>query len=203
MATILYIKANPKSDSDSRTFQVSEHFIATYRQVHPSDEIVTLDLYKGNIQSLSHEEILQTHQNKDLNTPFFSYAHQFLAADTYVIAAPLWNLGIPSILKSYLDRITIVGITFRYTEQGPLGLCSGKKAIHITSRGGVYSQEPYAGFEMGDRYLRTLLGFLGVKDFTTIAAEGLDLVGADVRGIVERAKREAEEQVKLLAVVRT
>jgi FMN-dependent NADH-azoreductase len=196
MATVLYIKANPKSDSESRTFQVSERFIAAYRQAHPGDLITTLDLYKENIQSLSHEEVARTHFSADLDDPFFRYSHQFHDADKYIFAAPFWNLGIPGILKSYLDRIMIVGITFRYTEQGPLGLCSGKKAVHITSRGGVYSQEPYSGYEMADRYLRTLLGFLGVCHISTIAAEGLDLVGADVSAILTRAKREAEEKAK-------
>lgn len=68
--------------------------------------------------------------------------------------------------------------------------------MHITARGGVYSQEPYASYEMADRYLRTILGFIGVCYITTIAAEGLDIVGADIRSIVDRAKREAEEKAR-------
>jgi FMN-dependent NADH-azoreductase len=193
MAMVLYIKANPKSDQDSRTFQISEHFIHTYRALHSEDKIVTLDLYRENVKPLTGEEVGLTHAPKISDHPFLRYARQFNQAEKIVIAAPLWNLGIPSILKAYLDYVMIVGINFRYTEAGPEGLCAGKKAVHITSRGGVYTEEPYAAYEMGDRYLRKILGFLGIADIRTIAAEGLDIQEADVKALVELAKRRAEE----------
>lgn len=192
MAMLLYIKANPKSDQDSRTFQISEHFVQTYRTVHPGDNIVTLDLYRENVKPLTGEEVSLTHAAKASDHPFLNYARQFNQADKFVFAAPLWNLGIPSILKAYLDYVMIVGINFSYTETGPKGLCIGKKAVHITSRGGVYSEGPFAAYEMGDRYLRTILGFMGIIDVGTIAAEGLDIQGADVKLIVDQAKKKAE-----------
>lgn len=121
------------------------------------------------------------------------YAYQFLEADKYVISAPFWNLGFPAILKAYLDYICITGITFKYTENGPVGLCIGKKAVHVVSRGGHYMEGPATGFEMGDRYLRILFGFLGITDFSTIAIEGVDVIGADVDGILAKAKKIATE----------
>jgi FMN-dependent NADH-azoreductase len=124
------------------------------------------------------------------------YAFQFQEADKYVIAEPLWNLSIPAILKSYIDYITVTGITFKYTASGPVGLCLNKKAINIVSRGGVYSTEPMASFEMGDKYLRTLFGFLGICNFTTVAAEGLDVIGNDVDAIVAEAIQKAKEIAK-------
>lgn len=127
MAKVLYIKANPKSDQESRTFQISEAFIAAYRQAHPSDEIITLDLYKEMVPPLSTEEVILNNSGTDFAHPFYDYAKQFLAVDKYVFAAPLWNLSVPGILKNYLDRIMVVGITFHYTEEGPVGLCTGKK----------------------------------------------------------------------------
>ncbi|HHZ19724.1 MAG TPA: FMN-dependent NADH-azoreductase [Firmicutes bacterium] len=196
MAKVLYIKANPKSDQESRTFQISEAFIAAYRQAHPSDEIITLDLYKEMVPPLSTEEVILNNSGTDFAHPFYDYAKQFLAVDKYVFAAPLWNLSVPGILKNYLDRIMVVGITFHYTEEGPVGLCTGKKAVHITSRGSDYSTKPYSDFEMADRYLRALLGFLGVNEFITIAADGLDIDGADVRGIINRAIQEAQAKAK-------
>lgn len=196
MATVLYIKANPKNDEESRTFQISEHFIRTYRTLHSEDKIVTLDLYREKVKPLTGAEVGLTHASKISDHPFLKYAHQFHEAEKIVIAAPLWNLGVPSILKAYLDYVMIAGITFRYTEAGPEGLCAGKKVVHITSRGGVYTEEPYAQYEMADRYLRTILGFLGISDIRTIAAEGLDLQGADARAIVDRTKKEAETVAK-------
>lgn len=196
MAMVLYIKANPKSDQESRTFQISEHFIQAYEKANPDDQIVTLDLYRENVAPLTSEEIGLTHASKELDHPFFNYAHQFNQADKLLIAAPLWNLGIPAILKAYLDRVMVVGINFIYTESGPKGLCGNKKAVHITSRGGIYSNGPYAPYEMGDRYLRTILGFLGIKDIQTIAAEALDVQGMDVKLIVAQTKKQAEKLVE-------
>ena len=197
MAMVLYIKANPKKDQESRTFQISEHFIQTYRTLHSEDNVVTLDLYRENVKPLTGEEVGLTHALKTSDHPFLRYARQFNQAEKIVIAAPLWNLGVPSILKAYLDYVMIAGINFRYTEAGPEGLCAGKKVVHITSRGGVYTEEPYTHYEMADRYLRTILGFLGITDIRTIAAEGLDIQGADVIALVEQGKKRAEEVAKI------
>ena len=193
MSKVLYIKANPKEDKDSRTFQISEAFMDEYKKLHPDDEIITLDLYKEKIDFLSLESV-SAHKMppEDARShPVLKYAYQFVDADKYVFAEPLWNLGIPAMLKAYIDYITVTGITFVYTAEGPKGLCSNKKAINITSRGGAYAEGYMASLEMGDKYLRTILGFLGICNFTTIAAELLDVIGADVAGIVALSKEEA------------
>lgn len=196
MATILYLKANPKSDQESRTFQVAGHFIQAYQEAHPQDPIVTLDLYKENVQPLTSQEVFITHHHNADENRIIQYAKQFHQADKFVIAAPLWNLSIPSILKAYIDYIMIAGINFTYTEAGPVGLCGGKKVMYITARGGLYSQEPMASFEMGERYLRTVFGFLGITDFDTIVAEGLDIQGVDVASILKKAYNEAEKKAQ-------
>jgi len=110
MAKLLYIKANPKPDHLSRTFQIAESFIDVYRQTHPEDEIITLDLYKENIHWLTEDDLStafssEAAANKDY--PVLKYAHQFAAADKYVIAEPMWNLGIPAILKAYFDYVCL------------------------------------------------------------------------------------------------
>lgn len=194
MSKVLYIKANPKSDEESRTFQISEKFVEAYKQSHPQDEIITLDLYREKIQFLSHEDVSLHKPNQEdyHDHTVLKYAYQFLEADKYIIAAPLWNLSIPAILKAYLDYVTWTGITFTYTAEGPKGLCSGK-AVHISARGGQYSEGPAAAFEMGDRYLRTILGFLGITDVTTITAEALDVIGTDVAAVVGEATEKAKK----------
>ena len=199
MSKVLYIKANAKPEGASKTFQISDSFIEDYKESNPEDEIITLDLYEEGIEFLSVEDIQavfgpKTDESK--HHPILKYAYQFLEADKYVVAAPFWNLGLPAILKAYLDYICITGITFKYTENGPVGLCQGKKAVHIVSRGGHYMEGPATGFEMGDRYLRILFGFLGITDFSTVAIEGVDMIGADVDGIMGRAKRHASELVE-------
>lgn len=195
MSTILYIKANAKPEGQSRTFQISDEFISAYRKLHPDDQIITLDLYKEGIGLLSADDINTIFGPKTAesrNHPILKYAYQFVEADKYVIAEPFWNLSIPAVLKAYIDYICITGITFKYTEEGSVGLCQGKKAINITSRGGEYSQGPYSSYEMGDRYLRTVFGFLGITDFTTVSADALDVVGNDVEAIVGNAIKNAQ-----------
>ncbi|MDR7855469.1 FMN-dependent NADH-azoreductase [Tissierella sp.] len=196
MSKILYIKANAKPEGASRTFKVSDSFIEAYKENHPDDTIITLDLYKENIELLSADDINTVFGPKTTesrNHPILKYAYQFAEVDKYVIAEPMWNLSIPAILKAYVDYICVTGITFKYTSEGPVGLCTGKKAINIASRGGSYSAEPYSAYEMGDRYLRTIFGFLGITDFTTIAADGLDSTGNNVDEIVNNAIKEAKE----------
>lgn len=199
MAKILYIKANAKEDSTSRTFSISNTFVEEYKKNNPQDEVITLDLYKEGIENLPFGKLSELHTPEagtGMDHPILKYAFQFASCDKYIIAAPFWNLSIPAILKSYIDYITVTGITFKYTQNGPIGLCQDRKAVHIVSRGGVYSQGPAANFEMGDRYLRTILGFLGISEFKTIAAEGLDVIGNDVNEIVNKAKDEAIELAK-------
>jgi FMN-dependent NADH-azoreductase len=198
MATVLYIKANAKPEGQSRTFAISEAFVKAYQESHPGDQVITLDLYKEGIGFLTEEGVMmhKPHPGEGRDHPILRYAYQFHDADKYIIAEPLWNLGIPAILKAYIDYISMNGITFGYTENGPVGLCQGKKAINITARGGNYSSGAFADYEMGDRYLRTILGFLGIYDFRTLAAENLDVVGADVDAIVADAVTRAQEIAK-------
>ncbi len=150
MSKVLYIKANPKCNEDSRTFRISESFVETYKDIHPNDEIITLDLYNEKINFLSLESV-NMHKivpNEARNHPVLKYAYQFVEADKYIIAEPFWNLGIPAILKAYIDYISVTGITFKYTAEGPKGLCNNKKAVNITTRGGGYSEGPMAAFEL-------------------------------------------------------
>lgn len=199
MSKVLYIKANPKPVDQSRTYRISDSFIEEYKKLHPEDEITTLDLYQEGIRFLSMEDIGTVFGEKSedsRNHPILKYTYQFVEADKFVIAEPLWNLSIPAILKAYIDYITVTGITFKYTAEGPVGLCQGKKAVNIIARGGLYSEEPYASYEMGDRYLRTIFAFLGITDYNSIAAEELDVIGKDVTAIVDNAITKAKELAK-------
>ncbi|MBE6072497.1 MAG: FMN-dependent NADH-azoreductase [Clostridium butyricum] len=192
MSKLLYIKANIKNEGESRTFKVSDSFIEEYKKNNPKDEVIVLDLYKENIDFLRPEDlgkIFGTKDEESKNNPILKYAYQFAEADKYVIAAPMWNLSIPAILKAYIDYVSVTGITFKYTENGPVGLLQGKKAIHIVSRGGEYANSPY---EMGDKYLRTILGFFGISEIETIAVENVDVMGVNVEEKVEEGIRKAK-----------
>ncbi|MDK0616101.1 FMN-dependent NADH-azoreductase [Clostridium perfringens] len=191
MSKVLYIKANIKNEGESRTFKVSDSFVEEYKKNNPEDEIITLDLYKENIDFLRADDLGKLFRPKDeesKNNSILKYAYQFADADKYIIAAPMWNLSFPAILKAYIDYVSVSGITFKYTAEGPVGLLNNKKAVHIVSRGGGYDNSPY---EMGDRYLRTILGFFGIKDIETISIDNLDVMGVNVKEKVEEGIEKA------------
>ncbi|MDJ8948373.1 FMN-dependent NADH-azoreductase [Clostridium perfringens] len=191
MSKVLYVKANIKNEGESRTFKVSDSFVEEYKKNNPEDEIITLDLYKENIDFLRGDDLGKLFGPKDeesKNNSILKYAYQFADADKYIIAAPMWNLSFPAILKAYIDYVSVSGITFKYTAEGPVGLLNNKKAVHIVSRGGGYDNSPY---EMGDRYLRTILGFFGIKDIETIAIDNLDVMGVNVKEKVEEGIEKA------------
>ena len=191
MSKVLYIKANIKNEGESRTFKVSDSFVEEYKRNNPEDEIITLDLYKENIDFLRADDLGKLFGPKDeesKNNSILKYAYQFADADKYIIAAPMWNLSFPAILKAYIDYVSVSGITFKYTAEGSVGLLNNKKAVHIVSRGGGYDNSPY---EMGDRYLRTILGFFGIKDIETIAIDNLDVMGVNVKEKVEEGIEKA------------
>lgn len=98
---------------------------------------------------------------------------ELLDADTLVLAAPMYNFGIPSALKAWLDHVIHPGKTFQYTATGPEGLLKGKKAVLVLATGGAYSEGPAKSMDFVEPYLRTVLGFLGITDVTTVRAETL------------------------------
>ncbi|RKD88317.1 FMN-dependent NADH-azoreductase [Mangrovibacterium diazotrophicum] len=196
MSKVLYIKANAKAEGESRTFRISDSFIETYRANNPADEIIELDLYDAGLQFLPKGkmmELRQAVQSNDQNHPVLKFAYDFRNADKYVVAEPIWNLGIPAILKAYIDYVAVGGITFTYTENGPVGLCKNKKAVNIITRGGDYSSEPVESIEMADKYLRNIFGFMGITDYTTIAADRLDIFTEDTEKLVADAVGKAQE----------
>lgn len=127
-------------------------------------------------------------QQGDFADPIFGYAGQFAKADAIVIAAPFWDLSFPALLKTYLEQINAVGITFRYTPEGvPQGLCRAKKLYYVTTAGGDFFPEEY-----GFGYVKALAqNFYGIEDVELIKAVGLDIEGAPV----EKILRECEEDI--------
>lgn len=116
---------------------------------------------------------------------------EFVDADLLVIGAPMYNFGIPSQLKSWIDLVSVAGVTFRYGANGPEGLMKGKRALIVATSGGQHAGKPGLGHV---DYLQSLLNFLGVEDVRVITAEGLAM-GPGVREPALAAAREriAEE----------
>lgn len=206
MTTVLYITAHPHDETQSYSMAVGKAFIDTYREANPNDEVVNVDLYKENIPQIDADVFsgwgkLQSGKGfDDLSSEekakvsrLSELCEQFIAADKYVFVTPLWNFSFPPVMKAYFDSISVAGKTFNYTEQGPVGLLTDKKAIHIQARGGVYSEGPAAEFEMGHRYINVMMQFYGVPSFEGIFVEGHNAMPDKAQEIKEKAIARAKD----------
>lgn len=206
MIKVLYITAHPHDHTQSYSMAVGKAFIDTYREVNPDDEVIHVDLYKeeipqidadvfsgwGKLQTgkgfdeLSAEEKAKVARLGELN-------EQFISADKYVFVTPFWNFSFPPVMKAYFDSVAVAGKTFNYTEQGPVGLLTDKKAIHIQSRGGFYSEGPAAELEMGHRYINIMMQFFGIPSFEGIFVEGHNAMPDKAQEIKEKAIARAKD----------
>ena len=116
-------------------------------------------------------------------------------ADTIVIGAPMYNFGIPSTLKAWFDYVLRTGVTFRYTEAGPVGLLEGKRAIVIESRGGYYSEGATSALDSQEPHLKTLLSFMGIRDVTFIRAEKLGFGSEARQQALDGARTQLEQLI--------
>ena len=155
-------------------------------------EISIVDLYKENILPLD-EKGLEKRDKHDYQGPEFDLARQFKDVDTIVIAAPFWDLSFPAVLKVYFENVTVSGITFEYSKEGrPVGKCRAKKLYYVTTSGGFIRENNF-GFE----YVKALAeNFFGIEKVRFFSAEGLDILGADVDGIMSDAKNKIYEVMK-------
>jgi FMN-dependent NADH-azoreductase len=176
---------------------LSADVVATFLGHHPDLAVARLDLAVTPIGHLTAAHLAAAQGapvddalRSDVAAGQFAL-EEFLAADIVVIGAPMYNLGVPSQRKAWIDRISVAGKTFSYGEHGPVGPCGGKKLAIASSRGGVYSEgSPAAVFDHQETYLTAAFGLLGITDITFIRAEGV-AIGEDARsGAVALAKKE-------------
>lgn len=206
MATVLYITAHPHDHTASFSMAVGKEFIDAYRSSHPQDEVIHLDLYKtdvpsidtdvfsawGKLQSGGAFDQLSPEEQRKIST-MNQLSDQFVAADKYVFVTPMWNLFFPAVLKTYFDTVCVAGKTFKYTEQGPVGLLTDKKALHIQATGGIYSAGPAKELNVGNEYIDKLLKFLGVPSYETLPVEGMAYKPDQAQNIKEEAIKKAKE----------
>jgi FMN-dependent NADH-azoreductase len=149
---------------------VSAAVVAQLKSAHPDLQATYHDLVAQPLPHLTLEALADP-----------TYVDEFLAADVVVIGAGMYNFGLPTQLKAWIDRVAIAGKTFRYTAAGPQGLAGGKRVIVALARGGYYgSGSPAEAMEHAETYLRGVFGFMGVTDVEFIVAEGI-AVGPEQR----------------------
>ncbi|WP_416759859.1 FMN-dependent NADH-azoreductase [Pseudomonas sp. BNK-6] len=181
MSRVLIIESSARQQ-DSVSRQLTQTFIQQWQAAHPGDSITVRDLARNPVphldanllggwmkpaeqRSAAEQESLQ--RSNELT-------EELLAADVLVMAAPMYNFAIPSTLKAWLDHVLRAGVTFKYTDTGPQGLLTGKRAYVLTARGGIYAG---SSADHQEPYLRQVMGFIGIHDVEFIHAEGLNLGG--------------------------
>ena len=166
--TILHLDASINGDN-SASRAISRSIVEQVKGANWGEQIVYRDLAADPLPHLTLDAFADT-----------SVLDEFLAADTIVIGAPMYNFTLPTQLKAWIDRIVIAGTTFRYTENGPEGLAKGKRVIVALARGGFYNEcSPAAALEHLESYLRGVFNFIGIEP-EFVAADGLS-IGAEQR----------------------
>lgn len=181
MSRVLIIESSARQQ-DSFSRQLTRQFISQWQSVHPGDQITVRDLALNPVPHLDADmlggwmkpEEQRSATDKASLQRSNELTDELLAADVLVMAAPMYNFAIPSTLKAWLDHVLRAGTTFKYTETGPQGLLTGKKAYVLTARGGIYAGSPA---DHQEPYLRQVMAFIGIHDVTFIHAEGMNLGG--------------------------
>ena len=160
--TILHIDSSINGEN-SASRAISSSIVGQLRASDPVSELVTRDLVSEPLRHLTLDTFADS-----------TVLDEFLAADTVVIGAPMYNFTLSSQLKAWLDRILVAGKTFRYTESGPEGLATGKRVIVALARGGFYDAgSPASALEHLESYLRGVFNFIGIEP-EFVAADGLN-----------------------------
>ena len=159
--TILHIDSSITGEA-SASRELSANIVDQLKSALWGEQIVYRDLAADPLPHLTLDQFADT-----------TVLDEFLAADTIVIGAPMYNFTLPTQLKAWIDRIVIAGRTFRYTESGPEGLAKGKRVIVALARGGFYDQgSPASALEHLETYLRGIFNFIGIEP-EFVAADGL------------------------------
>src|SRR5438552_2022587 len=195
MKNVLLVLSSPRGN-ESYSHRVANHVIDEIRAEHPGVEVVIRDLANDPLPHVAEPFVngrgLPPEQRNAAQASALRVSDALIdevdAADIIVLAVPMYNFGVPSALKAWIDHIVRPGRTFSYSKRGPVGLVQGKKGIVVVARGGVYSQGPMMSFEFQESYLRTVLAFIGIVDLDIVRVEGLAMGEDAIRSALAHAE---------------
>ena len=201
MATVLYLQASPRKTQDSYSSRAANAFIEAYRKLHPGDQVVTRNVVDSTLPEFNQVAADGKYaiMHGKPHTPEQAAAWRdvekeaaaFKAADKVVLAAPMWNFGIPYRLKQYLDVLVQPTLTFSFDPvKGYDGLVKGKPVLLVLSRGGDYPAGSPVDFQLP--YLKFVFQFIGFTDFRTLLVEptlagGPDVAAAKLAAAIQQA----------------
>lgn len=197
MATLLHVKTSIFGD-DGKSSQLSNTFIENWKSKNPDGKVVTRDLVATTIPHLDAARVGALFSD-ETRTPeqqsVLDLANELLeevkSADALVIGVPMYNFNVPTQLKAWFDMLARAGVTFKYTENGPVGLLEDKPVYLMIARGGLYKE---AGLDFQIPYVKQFLGFIGLSSVTEVYAEGLNM-GEEM---AEKALAAAKTQIAAL-----
>jgi FMN-dependent NADH-azoreductase len=178
MTTLLQINASINNDN-SQSSQLANQFVSAFRERRPDAKIVVRDVAAADpVPHLDAQRfgafLTRSEERTAVQHAVVAYSDALIGevreADVIVLGLPMYNFGVPSQLKAYFDHIARAGVTFKYTEKGPVGLLTGKKVYVFAARGGLYAGTP---LDTQTGYVRDFLRFLGMSDVEFVYAEGL------------------------------
>ena len=199
MKKILHLISSPRG-AVSYSIQLGDAIISKIQATYPGSTVQTTDLVKLRFPHLEESHLNSFFTPADQRTPEHIEAikhsdeaiRELLDADIIVIGVPFYNYNIHSSLKAWIDHIARAGITFKYDENGPQGLITGKQVYLAVASGGIYTAGPMASLDHAVPYMKTILGFLGMTDVKVFRAEGTSMPG-----IQDSALQKAVESIVL------
>jgi FMN-dependent NADH-azoreductase len=200
MNTILHINTSLYSD-EGQSSRLAARLVSDLLAQHPGAEVVERDLARdpvphldaGRFEAFTTVDAERTSTQRAVVHESDVLIDELRRADVLVLGLPMYNFGIPSTFKAWIDHVARAGVTFSYAESGPVGLLTGKTAYVVSARGGRY-----AGTDLDTQtpYVRNVLAFIGITDLRFVYAEGLAMGG----GVREQTLREARDQIRELAL---
>lgn len=192
MTTLLQINASMFSGNGQST-RLANQFVASWRNSNPNGTVSLRDLGEEPVPHLTAERfgalIAKPEERNAQQQAVVDFSDALVdelkRADVIVIGLPMYNFGVPSTLKAYFDHIARAGITFRYTDKGPVGLVTGKKVYVFAARGGQYLGTP---LDTQTSYVKDFLRFIGIEDVEFVYAEGLNMGEANKQTALEKAQ---------------
>ncbi len=194
--TLLQINASIFSNHGQST-RLADEFVAAWRESNPGAKVIVRNLAEETVPHLDAERfgafLAKPGERSVEQQAVVEYSDALIdelkRADVLVLGLPMYNFGVPSTLKAYIDHIARAGSTFKYTEKGPVGLLTGKKAYVFATRGGLYAGTP---LDTQTAYVRDMLRFLGIDDVEFVYAEGLAIGAERKAAALSQAQRAIE-----------
>lgn len=183
MKRILHLMSSLKGHDQSYSIKLGRAIVDKVVEKYPGSTVEELNLVEEEVPHLSPAMLAAmftpaeqlTPEGKELARYSEEAIEKLKGADIIVVGAPLYNFTIHTPLKSWMDHVSRAGVTFKYTENGPVGLVTGKKVYVAMSSGGIYSEGPSQAYDFVVPYIKALFGFLGMTDVSVFRAEGVAL----------------------------